>query len=1831
MYDDFYYDSDDGMSIERISEEEANEFREIEGIEADEEHAGQDVFDPNAEEMPADVPGELRSTPESPLYDPETGERIPNGYTMKDWEKRKEAVAKKQAEIKARIEKERKAFEQEEQRQMQLSEEEAYLKRQEAAEGYADVQISDSVAGHGEDNIISDEIDIAEDQSLNEKITESNPFEDARTVNREENPVPEKWQDDFSYSYDKENGTITLEHYNGESDIVTIPSVAYDDDGNAFNVVLSNEEQIFSPEDVSYVGVSEEIPEDNFTDFFQNATGLDYQEVLEASATKTEPIEESPAQDIDIPELTANISDNGEYSEDISAVDISSSEQSINADVKSIPETESVSDSSMDAGIYESLPGAPTNDVFNSNIPDTEEAASSQPQRNSLHEALGNEPLDAEPMQGAITSENHVQNAEKTDSFSYNTLSEEKTVADTAAPVNYQETASDNRQENVFTEQGRNNIVSEEIPAQNKAPSKLDILNQIDTSKSYQMADAYNDGKADTSINMNAERKAQLNDTVVSQADSVVMTGATALEGYTQGNYGNTYADTMSSMVDTQKDFSEMTGSDAFKSGNVTNHSLEETVYKVSSSKEAAQNETNNYKEEKGKDSDARSYENKTEEKIVKDVVDGARFEKEKAPDGMTPTEKEDVTDIQSRMSEKTAKIKIKDYQTVVDGVEGVGNIVTSVVKNADESEENDVKKGQQMIANVKNEFDLLFGTSGVFAASSLDAAMGIRQADLMDKAMQNDVDVELMASYFNKKEQVTAYKEAMKASGMGDKDAQTAAIKAYKEAQNDLIEELKAKGFTDKEAKDFLKKGLGGQSAAENLSASIKAQKELLKFADSHAGVFTDEELAFLKSNGFFNTAKNSHQISSITSNYYRNCGNEYLKALNPSESYLRSIHSRINSKKLGPDLAGKGVLGKADAILDPHSYNLKPNLSKEDLKLANNKKLDKALKKDPDVFTTGQKDVIAFQRKVEKHGKDNERKKAFDKNKFSVKNFGKLAIHYFQKLDSDASRGLGTVLSIKRGSEALYSTVKFLGKSGRVTAKVATAPLRFISRKTGLTALVDSKLQLVKAAITAKKMAVKNAAVNSSVGQGLKAVKTGLSTVKTTIATSKPVVGVSSKINAAKTLKSDVKKKVSKKARNARNKAMNNTVFRVIISPFKGAGLVAKFFNKIKAIFAAIGHWVMIAVGVIVITWLILLFIVGFLMNLGKTVEESGTHAVLADIEMIEEWVDKYLALDDAKYEEAVSHSNDDPIDPYVWGGVRLYHYGVYEPTYTAYFNRNSTKCYYHEKGMTERSGATNGFHIIYIDKDGNTIGSNTTNVKDVISITSVMIDNNWFDYTSEAEDLQDKIYIALNPDAAYVESEIYACSQGCDTFPQKYTDGDSSNGLNWYSSSAYRAYECDDAELYAEYNRLKAAGAKFFNDDTFEYMSKKYYERLVPQTANGCNVHASFSFKRVKIQDSYYANHITLPSGLVIPDYSSYVPSVWEYQLQDVSYDYKCGGQTYVYTYDSDGYYYRSTRTSPYAYGSMFYSDDEHVNAVHGAGFYGYYSRDYSATIPHAAIKVCYGHKDLNVYITVLTKEDLIEANGGQIEYKVPVHFSHETGEVTEWTTKRTMNIYTYTRTNSNLQYLTKTFFDNGGFQSEEEVQIINQIYDEDWYDLYGVNVYTGAAIPDTLTREATTNKLNYTLLYDVSTVRSTIVRTAYSQVGKIPYYWGGKATSTNIAANKFGTTVKADYKGRTKKGLDCSGFVQLMFCIASGMDLNSVGANTSSFVPSLGLERISYSDLQPGDIGMENLPGASSNHIGIYAGGGMWIHCQGSPANTVVYNNTNCFRYYYSLGR
>lgn len=54
-------------------------------------------------------------------------------------------------------------------------------------------------------------------------------------------------------------------------------------------------------------------------------------------------------------------------------------------------------------------------------------------------------------------------------------------------------------------------------------------------------------------------------------------------------------------------------------------------------------------------------------------------------------------------------------------------------------------------------------------------------------------------------------------------------------------------------------------------------------------------------------------------------------------------------------------------------------------------------------------------------------------------------------------------------------------------------------------------------------------------------------------------------------------------------------------------------------------------------------------------------------------------------------------------------------------------------------------------------------------------------------------------------------------------------------------------------------------------------------------------------------------------------------------------------------------------------------------------------------------------------------------------------------------------------------------------------------------------------------------------DLSENRKKVVKYALESVGKIPYYWGGKAAYAGYDKNGFGTVVSPDYKGRVLRGL------------------------------------------------------------------------------------------------
>lgn len=131
-------------------------------------------------------------------------------------------------------------------------------------------------------------------------------------------------------------------------------------------------------------------------------------------------------------------------------------------------------------------------------------------------------------------------------------------------------------------------------------------------------------------------------------------------------------------------------------------------------------------------------------------------------------------------------------------------------------------------------------------------------------------------------------------------------------------------------------------------------------------------------------------------------------------------------------------------------------------------------------------------------------------------------------------------------------------------------------------------------------------------------------------------------------------------------------------------------------------------------------------------------------------------------------------------------------------------------------------------------------------------------------------------------------------------------------------------------------------------------------------------------------------------------------------------------------------------------------------------------------------------------------------------------------------------------------------------------------QDWYAKYGLSV-SSFSMRNPLS-EAEIEEYMQQLPKDLSQARKDLIHFALSSVGKVPYYWGGKATSMNYGSNNFGILTTPDYKGRVLKGLDCSGWISWVYWSSTGQRLNYESTSGLALCGT----RISRDELQPGDI-------------------------------------------------
>ena len=146
-------------------------------------------------------------------------------------------------------------------------------------------------------------------------------------------------------------------------------------------------------------------------------------------------------------------------------------------------------------------------------------------------------------------------------------------------------------------------------------------------------------------------------------------------------------------------------------------------------------------------------------------------------------------------------------------------------------------------------------------------------------------------------------------------------------------------------------------------------------------------------------------------------------------------------------------------------------------------------------------------------------------------------------------------------------------------------------------------------------------------------------------------------------------------------------------------------------------------------------------------------------------------------------------------------------------------------------------------------------------------------------------------------------------------------------------------------------------------------------------------------------------------------------------------------------------------------------------------------------------------------------------------------------------------------------------------------------------------------------------------NVSEDRVDVITAAYSLVGKVGYFWGGKSTVIGEDPS-WGSVEKVSADGSRSSGtlraygLDCSGFVTWAVINGykdQGMQA-AVGDGTSDQWEKAGV--VSEVDAQPGDLVFQRGPEAgSNNHVGILCGktdSGDWIavHCSSSKNGVTV---------------
>lgn len=1044
-----------------------------------------------------------------------------------------------------------------------------------------------------------------------------------------------------------------------------------------------------------------------------------------------------------------------------------------------------------------------------------------------------------------------------------------------------------------------------------------------------------------------------------------------------------------------------------------------------------------------------------------------------------------------------------------------------------------------------------------------------------------------------------------------------------------------------------------------EEIREKLTARAAVLDFG-AKTGKLSADDIDFVRSRAFFDPVSFDKHYGRIAGACLRGSGSPLFEKVNPAQFSVEDI-----DKRLRLDRAAERVRRKAAGGDNGHGKAGKSiKLSKAEEKLLRERPL-----------SVGEKALLQELKRM----KEGKRIAAKGRPHHGIHKAGDMAVmgwRYLQRMDDPAVEGArqfvdlyragkGTVMVAGGTYQAGKKAVRFMGRG--VVRLAHTRPVRFVGYRFKTAGQVMASA--AKGTRPVQGMIRAGRRGKAAAGNVRESARNVRRAAGRAVRGSRPVRVVSGSPAAAslKEMAQAAKEKAQKagrtvrrtgsnvyrKSRRAGRKVKNDAgkVGRAVRKPIdlvlKPFHLLGQVFNTWKEFF-----WkklllpLAVGAGVAVVLYTLLIAMFSFLYGLGKTAGEAGQSLLgIRKSEDVGEWVEFLNGKADAVYQEAVEAAKGAPVSSTVYDGVRLYAYG--NPKSAS----DETAGYYHQ-GEAIDPAKLNGWHIVYLDSDGNVIGNNTSNTKDIISLVAVMMNNSLED-SSEVKDFLGDMWEGMKPVLTLCESDIYHTEYSTDTFP--FDGGD---------------YNCTDEDFYDYYASAEAEGVVMYEEAAEAHLEDAGDAGDTGDTDNG--------------------GYICSGKGC---EYTEWDEWVLVCTVEEHSHSDACRTSRHMDSVDVDcGDSAHCTKESHYE--EQDCGREEHAHSIDGGCYRHDIHRDYYCP-GHTALHCSYGYRDINVYVTLLDKEDFFKADINSsravMAYKKPMGTAGGFLDTVEGVSYSSSGIE-FEECTAVVQFRThfdgykkrmKDFVNNGFWDYGEHllhavynpengwvecplnhlgdaytlensevdpadkcvgaIEWVNRIYDADWYELYAVSVDSfdsGIAVGGTLSAvERAEIQEAISLQYgDISSARQALIDTALGQVGAVRYYWGGKPVNAGIPLTvslngsgmaAVGSSCVADGKGRAVAGLDCSGFVGWAYLTAFGV---KPGMSTGTFTDSLGLEQIGFGELEPGDIGLQAVPGAATNHIGIFLGmdgngKALWVHCSGSGG--VVVNNTNCFRLYYRL--